>query len=236
MSKNLVEINELSLSIGNLALTKEISFSIRANERIGLTGPSGCGKTTLLQSIIAQNFPQYSSFSNFRIEEETTFSYLPQTDGLLPWYSLGENLKIYSKNNSVLEEVLQVTRLGNNLNSFPNHLSGGEYQRSILACSIVNEPNIFIADEPLTELDFSNKWRLLEYWSKKVKDFNSSLLLVSHDIDTLCYLCDRIIVFSDKPSTIKQEIKIKEEHPRKLNFLVSKEFLDAKGKLLEIIE
>ena len=95
---------------------------------------------------------------------------------------------------------------------------------------------MFFADEPLTELDIVNKWELLSFWSEKIEQSNATLFLISHDIDTLLYLCDRIIVLSDKPAQILNEFSVSVPHVRNIDFLVSESFVTSKKQLLESIQ
>lgn len=88
----------------------------------------------------------------------------------------------------------------------------------------------------MTELDIVNKWALLSFWSDKIKQSNATLFLISHDIDTLIYLCDRIVVLSDNPSKVLKEFSVTIPHARHLDFLVSDDFLNSKKLLLESIQ
>jgi NitT/TauT family transport system ATP-binding protein len=236
MSKIIIEIKDLNLYIDQVKLTSGLSFTLVEGDRLGITGPSGCGKSTLLKTIISRDFSHRTTFTKFEIDG-SLLSYMPQSNGLLPWFSVRKNFAIYSKEKQVSDDepTIKAFNLATNLDSFPHQLSGGEYQRAILASAIINQPKVFIADEPLTELDISKKWNLLFYWSSKIQDFNSSLILASHDLETLLYLCNTVIVLSDKPSKIKKIITVKTQHPRPLAFLLSDNFLEAKSELLEQI-
>jgi len=205
---NLIHIESLNLKINELELCNNLSFILKENIRIGITGPSGCGKTTFIKSIVKDDVPNSSTYKIFETNTHLPYSYVPQSSGLLPWFSLKKNVEIYGKVKSLTEDVIALFGLNNRLDVFPNQLSGGEYQRAILALAIINRPKIFVADEPLTQLDFSNKWKLLEYWSSKIKEFGASLILVSHDLQTLIYLCDKILILTDKPFVISSEVLI----------------------------
>jgi ABC-type nitrate/sulfonate/bicarbonate transport system ATPase subunit len=142
----------------------------------------------------------------------------------------------FQKNQPLYEETIDKFKLNKCINNFPHQLSGGEYQRGILASAIIYQPNVFFADVPLTELDIVNKWGLMSFWSEKIKESEAALILISHDIDTLLYLCDRIIVLSDKPSKILKEFSINIPHVRDIDFLVSDGFIDSKKQLLDVIQ
>lgn len=232
MSFTILKIEGLSLRIRNIELLRDFSFNLAACERVGITGPSGCGKSTLLRSVVKNELPDSSVFKEFTIRNDLTYSYIPQSDGLLPWFSLGRNLKIFGRDRSFLGEVIKTFKLGDRLQSFPHELSGGEYQRSILAAAIANTPTIYLADEPLTELDISNKWELLPFWSRRIHHDNAALILVSHDIETLIFMSDRVVVLSDKPSKVLDILTIDEPHPRSLDFIFSSQFVEYKKRLL----
>jgi len=235
MTELLIDIEQLDLKINEIDLLQNFSIKILKGERIGITGPSGCGKSTLLKSIINGIFPKNSNANQFFKDKNVQYSYVPQTNGLLPWYSLKRNLDIFKKDESLYAETINKFKLHNCINNFPHQLSGGEYQRSILASAIILKPDVFLADEPLTELDIVNKWEFLSFWSEKIKQSRATLILISHDVDTLLYLCDRIIVLSDKPAHILNEFSVNVPHVRDIDFLVSDNFVTSKKQLLESI-
>lgn len=235
MNNKILEIQELKLVNGNDHLLSDFSLTLSHNERVGITGPSGCGKTTLLKSIVGSEFPKGSSAKFFLKDSTILSSYIPQNNGLMPWFSLQKNISIFSRDTEFTDKIITIFNLKNCLSNFPHQLSGGEYQRAILAAALNSNPNFYIADEPLTELDIKNKWVLLSFWSKHISDTKASLLVISHDIETLVYLCDRIVVLSDKPATILKEIKVLINHPRSVDFLVSDEFNKVKKELFNII-
>jgi ABC-type nitrate/sulfonate/bicarbonate transport system ATPase subunit len=236
MTEILIDIEQLNLKINNIDLLQNFSIKILKGERIGITGPSGCGKSTLLKSLINGIFPKNSNAGKFFKDKNLQYSYIPQTNGLLPWYSLMRNLDIFKIDESLYAETITKFKLNNCINNFPHQLSGGEYQRSVLASAIIHKPDVFLADEPLTELDIVNKWELLSFWSEKIEQSNATLFLISHDIDTLLYLCDKIIVLSDKPAQILNKFSVSVPHVRNIDFLVSESFVTSKKQLLESIQ
>jgi len=235
MNRVVIDIEHLKLKINEIDLLSDFSIKFLKGERIGITGPSGCGKSTLLKSIIRGILPKNSNANKFFKDTNVQYSYVSQSNGLMPWYSLKRNLDIFKNDEALYAETISKFKLNNCLNNFPHQLSGGEYQRSILASAIIHKPDVFFADEPLTELDIVNKWELLAFWSEKIKQSNATLILISHDIDTLLYLCDKIIILSDKPSQILSEFSINVPHVRDIDFLVSENFVTSKKQLLESI-
>jgi sulfonate transport system ATP-binding protein len=223
VNQNLITISNLFLALDRIELLREFSLTLPQKTRIGITGPSGCGKSTLLRSLIHKAPPSRSRFEEFRVNlhDEQRIGYVPQAGGLLPWYSLHRNLSIFvphfsdiEESDEGLREVLQAMGLLERSGYFPDQLSSGEAQRALLACGIVTKPTMFLADEPLTEVDLRRKWQILEYWSTRIAELGSALLLVSHDVDVLLYLCDEIIVLDGTPAYVTQRFNLTALHPR----------------------
>lgn len=236
MNDILIQIEDLNLQINQIKLTQSLGISLSRSFRLGITGPSGCGKSTLIKSLIKNKFPENSTVSKFEFNKTVKCAYVPQKNGLLSWFSLRKHFEVFSKDRELSQLVASEFNLDKSLDNFPHQLSGGEYQRATLANAIMSEPELYLADEPLTELDIVSKLKLLTYWSEVISNTSASLLIISHDIETLAYLCDRVIVLTDKPSTIKKDFTLNTPHPRTKEFLVSQEFNDAKKELLEIIK
>lgn len=221
----LVDIQSIDLHLGGRLLIKDLTIQLAHGARIGLTGPSGCGKTTLLRSIAARSLDVHSTAQQFALTTSRV-GYIPQSGGMLPWYSLIRNLKLFTDPDAGegwFSTVLSMMELDLVGNSFPDQLSGGESQRARLACAIVARPALCCADEPLTEVGLQQKWRLLERWSVEMSKRNSGLVLVSHDVDTLAYLCDEVIVLGEyrgKGSSVTSRLLVNgTPHPRNPSLL-----------------
>lgn len=229
--KCLIDIQKLDLAINSLELLKNFSLKLQKGEKIGLTGPSGCGKTTLLNSIIENKTPESSSFEKFEINNQFNINYNPQKNGLLPWYDVRKNLQILTKRNASLSSnILKNFNINSKLNSYPNELSGGEYQRVSLAISLLSNPDLLIIDEPLTGVDIKLKYKILQELYLYLNTEYKSLLLVSHEIDILLFLCDKIIFVSKKN---RKEISLaKKPKISKIKELSNNSFFTEKRKEL----
>ena len=192
---------------------KNISLDVSENEIIGIVGSSGCGKSTLL-NILAE------------LEEKTdgeiiknghTFSYMLQSDALLPWLNvldnacLGLDLKnIKNKQNiKYVKNLLTSFGLKYFFEAYPNNLSGGMRQRVALVRTLATKPDIILLDEPLSALDYVTRLTIGDDIYKLLKNTNVTTILISHDIAECVSMCDRIIVLSKRPAIVKKEIKIK---------------------------
>ena len=235
----LINIRELRLSIDAKQLLSSFSLELKPTERIGITGPSGCGKTTLLRSIIQGQPPSSSIYTTFDVPKAGMF-YVPQNGGLIPWFTLKRNLGFFfSKANGkqndkyFIKNLVEEYGLEKCWENFPNNLSGGEYLRAVLACATVTQPKIFIVDEPLTGVDTKMKWISLEALTKTITNNSAALLLVSHDVEILSYLCDEVIMLGNEPAQIIQKHVVPGRHPRKRLDLMTGGLMDARENLLK---
>ena len=233
-----IEIQNLSLNIPDHALIAGLCLSARDGERIGISGPSGCGKTTLLRSIVGRRLPTGSSAIRFLVESSRV-GYVPQTGGLLPWFMVKENVRIFSRANWAerspdCDAILHAVEIDSVRDSLPGELSGGELQRARLACAVASQPALFCADEPLSEVGIEQKWKIFPWWSKEITRLNSLLILVSHDLDTLLYLCDRILLLRHDPgtpATVAFEHRVRLPHPRRTEDLSSEPVSKIRGEI-----
>lgn len=202
---------------GSLEIIKDSSFSVFNGETVSFVGPSGCGKTTLLQIcglldtptsgdiyINNQNIGKLSDTEKTAIRKNN-IGFIFQFHHLLPEFSVLENVMmpaLIDKNDKKLvreraTNILQDLGLIAKINSRPHQLSGGEKQRVAIARAIINNPSIILADEPTGNLDPENAEVVFNLLVKVVNDNNSSLLMVTHNID-LAKRLDRIITIKDK--------------------------------------
>lgn len=203
-----------------------ISFEIDGGEFVALLGPSGCGKTTLLKLIAGTLRPDYGEIyaGERRLTgPSSSIAMVFQNFNLLPWKSVMENVKtgIELQANGdgipaeeVASEWLRKVGLDDVADDYPAALSGGMKQRVGLARALAVDPDILLMDEPFGALDAQTKDRLqtelLELWGAQEK----TILFVTHDIDEAIYLADRVLVLSEKPATIVDELSIDFDRPR----------------------
>lgn len=204
-------------SEGVLEVIKDSSLSIKNGELVSFVGPSGCGKTTLLQIcglldsptsgdiyINQQNIKSLSDIEKTNIRKKN-IGFIFQFHHLLPEFSVLENVIMPAlidkndKNKSIdkAKNILNELGIIEKINNRPHQLSGGEKQRVAIARAIINNPSIILADEPTGNLDPENSEIVFNLLIKIVKNYNSSLLMVTHNID-LAKKLERIITITDK--------------------------------------
>lgn len=201
----------------SLEVIKDSSLSVFNQESVAFIGPSGCGKTTLLQIcgllddatsgniyINSQKINDLTDIEKTNIRKNS-IGFVFQFHHLLPEFSVLENVMLpalINKSNKKETKakainILNDLGLFSKINNRPYQLSGGEKQRVAIARAIINNPSIILADEPTGNLDPENSEIVFNLLLKVVKNYNSSLLMVSHNME-LAKKLDRIITIRDK--------------------------------------
>ncbi len=205
----------------------DITLNIYEGEFVCLLGPSGCGKSTLLK--IIAGFLQPTS-GKIIIDGKAVNGPRPnnifvfQEGGLFPWLTVYENvalgirrIKDEEEKRNRVNEYLEMVDLVGFENHYPHMLSGGMRQRAEIARALAVEPDILYMDEPFSGLDFLTRLNLREELVNMHLYIQKTILFVTHDIDEAIQLADRLIVLSDRPSTVKMNYEIREPHPRDIN-------------------
>jgi iron(III) transport system ATP-binding protein len=206
----MIELENVNKKFGGKEILKDISFEVKKGERFGIFGPSGCGKTTVLRIIAGLERPdsgkvilrgkEVTSSKNFVFPEERNVSFVFQDLALWPHMSVKGHLdfvlsdlisKKVERENKI-EEIVNAVGLGNQINSKPGQLSGGEKQRLALARAIAQNSDIFLLDEPYSSLDISLKEEMQKLLSSMHKKFNLTTVYVTHDIFEILNFCNRV--------------------------------------------
>ena len=204
---------------GETKALNNLSFCVNEGDFVGLVGPSGCGKTTILNLLAGIISPASGSILlngeplNLSIDK---VALMPQRDQLFEWRTIEKNImlgleirKTDTKQNKELAlDLLQKYGLGDFAKMHPSQLSGGMKQRAALIRTLVTQPEILLLDEPFSALDFQTRLNVCNDVYKIIKQEKKTAVLVSHDISECISLCDKIVVISSRPTSVKEEIII----------------------------
>ncbi|PAB55920.1 ribosomal protection-like ABC-F family protein [Anaeromicrobium sediminis] len=190
----ILEARKISKSFSNKKLFEDSSFYIKKGEKIGLFGKNGCGKTTFIKAILKE---LYMDEGNLYLSPSGKVAYLSQDvmtlDGdktVLETFGI-ENYK----RRGILQTLL--TNMGfskSMIHKKVDTLSLGERTRLKVAYMIMMENNVLILDEPTNHLDLHSR----EMLEKTLKEYEGTIILVSHDRYLLEKLCDKILIFENK--------------------------------------
>lgn len=225
-----------------IALSK-VSVDIEAGEFVSLVGPSGCGKTTFLRLIAGLDSP---TSGKILLDEEEIIgtSYerglVFQSAKLFPWMNIHENIAfglrargIYKENKSEVSEFIDLVGLKGFEKSLPHHLSGGMQQRVSLARALINHPKVLLMDEPLGALDALTRVNMQDEILKIWQTRNTTMMMVTHDVEEAIYLSDKVIVMTPRPAKVETIIDVELKRPRDRD---TKDFIDLKNKILKILD
>lgn len=207
---HLVEIKNIQKifysELGKVEAIKDLSFNLNKGEIIGIVGPSGSGKSTILNLISGLIEPTRGD-----VTVDGSVGYMFQKDHLLEWRNVLDNVLIglEIKKEKTCENIERVIKLLDKYglsefkNNFPLELSGGMRQRIALIRTLALNPNILLLDEPFSALDYQTRLEVCNDVYKIIKDQEISAILVTHDISEAISMCDKVVVLSRRPSTIK---------------------------------
>src|SRR6266516_5775766 len=219
-----------------------ISFSLAAGELVSLIGPSGCGKSTLLRLIAGLESPDSGELlvgSEKITQPGAERGLVFQDPNLFPWLTVRRNIQaglvargvLHQKRHEV-DEFMRLVGLQAFSNALPHHLSGGMAQRVALARALINHPKVLLLDEPLGALDAFTRMRMQDEVLRLWQARNTTMLLVTHDIDEAIYMSDRIVIMTPSPGRIERTIVVGLDRPRQRS---SSEFLRLRGDILELL-
>ncbi len=207
---SILEVKDLTKSFGDKSVVKGLTFSLKEGEILGVLGPNGAGKTTTIQMLLGILTPTSGSVHIFgkdlsthksEILERVNFS-STYTD--LPWrLTVRENLTwtayMYeiADRNKRLDKIKSLFRLEKLWNMPVASLSAGQKTRVNLARAYVNFPRLLLLDEPIASLDPEVALYIREFFSDQRKEFNTSIILTSHNMYEVEALCDNVLVLKD---------------------------------------
>jgi sulfonate transport system ATP-binding protein len=190
-----VVVAGLRRSYDERVVIDNLNLRIERGEFVALLGESGCGKTTLLRALAGLD-----AIQGGRIDAPRRPAVVFQEHRLLPWETLWRNVALGLPGNNIRERAaaaLVEVGLGDRLEDWPRHLSGGQSQRVALARALVQEPELLLLDEPFAALDALTRIRMHDLVKELVARHRPGVLLVTHDVDEAIALADRILVMRD---------------------------------------
>lgn len=219
---------------------KNINFELYEGDFIGIVGPSGCGKSTLLS--ILGNLEDITKGEVLK-RDNLKIGYMLQDDCLFPWLTIYENCLIGLKINKIcnkenmdnVKQLLNTYGLKDFINNYPNDLSGGMRQRVALIRTLAMKPDLLLLDEPFSALDYQTRISVSKDVRDIIKKENKTLIIVTHDISEAISMCNKVVVLSKRPSTIKNiyNIDYREDDKNPIKNRMSKEFMEYYEKIWE---
>jgi NitT/TauT family transport system ATP-binding protein len=216
MSDRPLSLINVSHAYGESAVFEDLSIEIERGEFVAVVGPSGCGKTTLLNLLSGYLRP-----TSGRINREGSTRMVYQSDGLFPWLTVRENIALglrhlqnREQREAQLKDLLRLIRLDGFASHYPHQLSGGMRQRVELARALAGETDVLLMDEPFSSLDYQTRLRMRRMLVRVLTERPRTVVFVTHDIEEAAQLADRILVLSERPAHLINELRVEVERPR----------------------
>ena len=202
----------------------DISFTVEKGEFTAIIGPSASGKSTLLHLIGGVDFPTSGKViidgtdiyklneTKLAIFRRRQIGLIYQFYNLIPVLNVKENLSLpllldgRKADENRLGNIIKMLGLQKRINHLPNQLSGGQQQRVSIGRALINHPALVLADEPTGNLDRKNSHEIIELLKMSNREFNQTLILITHD-ESIALQADRIITIEDGKITSDERIR-----------------------------
>ena len=237
--QNKILLRGISKSFDNMVILNDINIEVNEGELVSIVGPSGSGKSTIFN--IITNLIKFDSGEK-RVNGDVSYMY--QKDMMVPWKKVVDNIatplvfKGMDKKNArkEVEKYIGTFGLTSFQNKYPNKLSGGMKQRANFLQTYLTSNDIMLLDEPFGALDSITRSNMQQWLLDIKKNMNSTILLITHDVDEAVLLSDRVYVISEKPAVIKGEVKVNLPKEIGEETKLTEEFLLIKREVTDIMK
>jgi len=238
-----IVVKNLTKQFGDLVVLDDINFTVKEGEFLCIVGPTGCGKTTFLNLLSKLDSPTRGNV--FVDGEEANpkkhnISFVFQESSCLPWKTVRENVAFGMNIKKVpelvkeerLNRIMTLVGLDSCADLYPNQMSSSMEQRVAVARAFAVNPDLLLMDEPYGQLDVMLRYYLEDELVRIWQEFKNTVIFVTHNIEEAVYMAERILVLSNKPTTIKAEVKVDLPRPRKLT---DPAFVEIRKNVTELI-
>lgn len=239
-----VEVKNLTKKFDDLLVLDNLNFDIKKNEFICVVGPTGCGKTTFLNcltKIIPLTEGDIVIDGVSANPKKHNISFVFQEASSIPWLTVEENIAYGLKIKKIpkdlidtrVDQILDLMGLQEFRKSYPQDLSVSAEQRIIIGRSFVMQPDLLLMDEPYGQMDIKMRFYLEDEVIRLWKEIGSTVVFITHNIEEAVYLAEKVIILSNKPASIKEEVKIDLPRPRNI---ADPEFIEYRNHITDAIK
>ncbi len=245
-----VTLNNMSVVFGDgkdaHKAVAETSIEIEAGQFVCILGPSGCGKSTLLNTVAGYVKPTTGSVL---VDDKPVSKPGPdrgmvfQQYSLLPWKTVFQNIEFgplmagrgREEATSLANTFLALVGLSKFADRYPAELSGGMQQRVGIARALANYPSVLLMDEPFGALDSQTRLMMQENLLSIWKEFGTTVLFITHDVDEAVFLADRVLIMSASPGSIIGDLEISLPRPRSPDVISDPSYIQSRTECLKLI-
>ena len=232
-SEKFLQLSQISIEFptqhGPYLALKDVDFTISEGEFVSIIGHSGCGKSTVL-NIIAGLYQ--ATGGGVILEGKEVNEPGPdravvfQSHALMPWLSVYDNVALAAKQvfkgsksktelREWIEHNLELVNMSHAMDKMPHEISGGMKQRVGIARCLCMQPKVMLMDEPFGALDAMTRANLQDSVMQIQKELNTTVVLITHDVDEAVLMSDKIVMMSNGPAArVGQLLEIDLDRPR----------------------
>ena len=238
-----IRVNNLTKRFGDLTVLNSINFTIKNGEFLAIVGPTGCGKTTFL-NCLSKLMPATEGEILIDGQEadpkKHNLAFVFQEPTCLPWRTVRENVAYGMEVKGVGKEerekrasdIMDLVGLSSCADLYPNQVSASMMQRITVSRAFAVNPDLLLMDEPYGQLDVKLRFyledELVNLWQK----LHSTILFVTHNIEEAVYVAQRVLVLTNKPTSVKAEIEIDLPRPRNP---IDPKFVELRKQVTDLI-
>lgn len=242
--KNILDIRDLHKDFYIKGQRKEVlcgvDLTVHEGEILAVVGASGCGKSTMLKLITAL---EPITSGEILLDGEPVNGPSPkcsmifQEARLFPWLTVRQNIEFVipdsvskAEKKAMVEYYTELVGLTEFINAVPNQLSGGMQQRVSIARALATRPQLLLLDEPFGALDAFTRMNMQHEMLRIWEQDNTTMVIVTHDIDEAIYLSNRIVVMGKDPGVVKCIVPVALPFPRDRTDTL---FLEIRGRIMK---
>jgi sulfonate transport system ATP-binding protein len=220
-----VQVKNLTKYFDDLHVLDNISFNVRKGEFLCVVGPTGCGKTTflnLLTRLIEPTSGELLIDGEPADPRKHSISFVFQQPSSYEWQTVEEHIKFGLKIKKMpkaeiierTERILKLMGLTDLRDTYPRELSVSSEQQVIIGRAFAMYPDLLLMDEPYGHMDLKMRFYLEDEVVRIWKELGSTIIFITHNIEEAVYLAERVLILTNKPATIREEVFIDLPRPR----------------------
>ncbi len=239
-----IEVKNLTMRFGDLLVLNDVSFSIQKGEFLCVVGPTGCGKTTFLNLLSCLLKP---TSGELLIDGEPAdpkrhaLAFVFQEPSGFPWLTVEQNIALGLEVKRLpkaeirrrVDKILSLMGLTNYRKAHPSQLSVSSEQRMVIGRAFAMMPDLLLMDEPYGQMDLKMRFYLEDEVVRLWKELGTTVVFITHNIEEAVYLAERVLILTNKPATIKEEVAVDLPRPRDVT---SPEFIRLRRHITEQIK
>lgn len=243
-----IEVEDLTKEFGGLLVLDKLSFKVHDGEFLVIVGPTGCGKTTFM-NLLSRMIPITRGTIKIDGEEadlkKHNLAYILQEPSCIPWLTVDQNIQYGFQTlrrkhllndpdtKRRINELKELTGIEKYSDLYPNNLSQSLQQLVVVARAFAIDPHMLLMDEPYGQLDLKTRLALESEIINVWRTMKKTIIFVTHNIEEAVYIAERVIVLTNKPTTIKKELNIDLPHPRDVT---DPNFVKIRDEITELIK